>query len=153
MRSGCSTAPTPRRAGPIALALFWLGACAAAPPPADQIAGLYRHEGPNAATLEVRKEGEGYVVRLEGGGSSAAGAATPADCTVEARGALDGAVLQARFGAIETDTFSYGAVQAAREGRTVEIVFEPGAAEVIEADTLGYCGWRAAFSGRYGGVR
>lgn len=150
MRSGCSTAP--RRAGQIALAALWLVACEATSPAADDVAGRYRHEGPTAATLDVRKEGRQYVVRLEGGGSSAVGAATPADCTIEARGNLDGAVLQARFGAVETDTFSYGAAEAAREGRTVEIVFEPGAAEVIEADTLGYCGWGAAFSGRYGAI-
>jgi hypothetical protein len=34
----------------------------------------------------------------------------------------------------------------------VEIVFEPGAAEVIEAGTLGYCGWGAELSGRYRAV-
>jgi hypothetical protein len=58
-------------------------------------------------------------------------------------------VLRARFGPVETDTFSYGAARAAREGRTVEIVFEPGAAEVVAAGTLGHCGWRAEFAGRY----
>jgi hypothetical protein len=31
-------------------------------------------------------------------------------------------------------------------------VFEPGAAEVIEAATVGYCGWGAEFTGRYRGV-
>jgi hypothetical protein len=117
--------------------------------PAGDVAGLYRHEGPIAATLEVRQEAGEYVVRLEGGGAPAAGVATSADCLIEARGRLDGAVLRASFGPVETDTFSYGAAQAAREGRTIDIEFEPGAAAVLEAGTLGYCGWGAEFSGRY----
>jgi hypothetical protein len=149
MRSGCSTALGSRRVGQIALAALCLIACAATPPPADDIAGLYRQEGPSAAMLEVRREGDQYGVRLEGGASSEAGAAAPADCVIQARGALDGAVLRAAFGPVETDTFAYGAAQAAREGRTVEIVFGPGAAEVVEAGTLGYCGWGAEFAGRY----
>jgi hypothetical protein len=148
MRSRCSKAPSPRRSGQIALAALWLVGCGA-PPPADHIAGLYRHEGPIGATLEVRREGAQYVVRLEGGGFAAAGVAMPAECVIEARGELNGAVLQAGFGPVETDTFSYGADQAVREGRTVEIVFEPGAAEVVEAGTLGYCAWGAEFAGRY----
>jgi hypothetical protein len=148
MRSGCSTLWSIRRIGPVVLAALWLVACETSAP-ADDIAGLYRHEGPIAATLEVRQQTGQYVVRLEGGGSTAAGAATPADCVIQARGDLDGAILRARFGPVETATFSYGADQAAREGRTVEIVFEPGAAEVVEAGTLGYCGWGAEFSGRY----
>ena len=148
MRSGCSTVPGSRRIGAVALATLWMVACRA-PAPGDDIAGVYRHEGPIAATLQVREQEGLYVVWLEGGGSSAAGAATPADCVIEARGHLDGAVVRARFEPVETDTFSYGAAQAAREGRTVEIVFEPGAAEIVEAGTLGYCGWGGEFAGRY----
>ena len=148
MRSRCWTALSCRRLGQVALAALWLVACKA-PPAADDVAGLYRHEGATAATLAVRQEAGQYVVRLEGGGSSTASAATPADCVIEARGDLNGAILRARFGPVATDTFSYGADQAGREGRTVEVVFEPGAAEVVEADTLGYCGWGAEFTGRY----
>jgi hypothetical protein len=151
MRSGCSPTSAPRRVGPVALAALWLVACRT-PAPADDIAGLYRGDAPIAATLEVRRDAGQYVVRLEGGGASAPGPAAPADCIIEARGDLDGAVLQARFGPVETETFSYGAAQAAREGRTVEIVFEPGAAEVVEADALGYCGWGVEFAGRYRAV-
>jgi hypothetical protein len=130
------------------LAALWLAACAGTPG-ADDIAGLYRHAGAVAATLEVRPEGERYLVRLEGGGSSEAGAASAADCVIEARGELQGAVLRAPFGPVETDSFSYGAGQAADERRTVEIRFEPGAAEVVAADTFGYCGLGAEFAGRY----
>lgn len=152
MRWRCWTALLPRHIGQVALAGLWLVACEATPP-ADDVAGLYRHEGPIAATLEVRADGGQYVIRLEGGGSSAAGAATPADCVIEARGDLDGAILRAPFGAVETDTFSYSAAQARRGGRIVQIVFEPGAAEVVEAGTLGYCGWGAEFAGRYRAIR
>jgi hypothetical protein len=148
MRSGCWTALSPSRLGQVALALLWLVACEA-PAPADDLAGLYRHEEPIAATLEVRREAGQYVVRLEGGSAATAGTATPGDCVIEARGDLEGAILRARFDPVETDTFSYGAAQAAREARTLEVVFEPGAAEVVEAGTLGYCGWGAEFAGRY----
>ena len=146
VRSTCRAGVRRRLGGlaPIALGLL---ACATAP--AADVSGRYRHEEPIAASLEVRKDGEQYVVRLEGGGSSAAGAATAADCIIEARGVLDGNVLNARFGPVETDTFSYGAAQAASEGRSVEIAFEPAAALVREADTFGYCGLDAALTGRY----
>jgi hypothetical protein len=130
------------------LAAAGLAACAAAAP-TSEVTGRYRHAGPGLATLEVRATAGGYRVRLEGGSADALAAAAPADCIVEASGALEGAVLRARFAALETDTFSYGAAQAAEEGRAVEIRFAPDAAEVIAADTLGYCGWGADFTGRY----
>ena len=136
------------RLGQLILAALWLTACVNAPA-ANDIAGLYRHAGPVGATLEVRPEGGLYRIRLEGGGAWQAGAASAADCVIEARGELQGAVLRAPFGAVETDTFAYGADQAASEGRSVEIVFEPGAATVVAADTFGYCGPGAEFAGRY----
>ena len=132
-------------------AVLWLAACASAPE-ATGIAGRYRHAGPVAATLEVRRGAGRYLVRLEGGGAPQAGAASAADCVIAARGELDGAVLRARFAPVETATFSYGADQAAAEGRTIEILFEPGAAEVLAADTFGYCGLGAEFAGRYQAV-
>ena len=147
MRWRCSRVAS-RHPGRAILAALWLGACASAPGAGD-IAGLYRHAGPVAATLEVRPEGGRYLVRLEGGGSSEAGAASAADCVIEARGEQEGGVLRAPFGPVETDTFSYGAAQAADEARTVEIRFEPGGAEVVAADTFGYCGLGAEFAGRY----
>jgi hypothetical protein len=141
---------SPERASGFAALALGLVGCVAAASPTGDIAGRYRHEAPIAATLEVRADGAHYVVRLEGGGSEDAGAATPADCVIEARGDLEGATLQAAFGPVETDAFAYGAAEAASEGRTVEIRFEPGAAEVIEADTFGYCGLGTEFAGRYG---
>lgn len=147
MRSACSKALSKRFCQAV-LAVLWLSRPGTALPSGD-IVGVYQYEGPVAATLEVRHEAGQYVVRLEGGGSSAEGPATAADCVVEARGDLDGVVLRARFGPVETDTFSYGAAQAESEARMVRIAFEPGAAQVIEADTLGYCGLGVEFSGRY----
>jgi hypothetical protein len=147
MRSACSKAMSKRFCQAV-LAVLWLSRPGTALP-SDDIVGVYQYEGPIAATLEVRHEAGQYVVRLEGGGSSAEGPATAADCVVEARGDLDGGVLRARFGPVETDTFSYGAAQAESEARMVRIAFEPGAAQVIEADTLGYCGLGVEFSGRY----
>ena len=147
MRSACSKALSKRFCQAV-LAVLWLSRPGTALP-SDDIVGVYQYEGTVAATLEVRHEAGQYVVRLEGGGSSAEGPATAADCVVEARGDLDGVVLRARFGPVETDTFSYGAAQAESETRMVRIAFEPGAAQVIEADTLGYCGLGVEFSGRY----
>jgi hypothetical protein len=147
MRSACSKAMSKRFCQAV-LAVLWLSRPGTALP-SDDIVGVYQYEGPVAATLEVRHDAGQYVVRLEGGGSSAEGPATAADCVVEARGDLDGVVLRARFGPVETDTFSYGAAQAESEARMVRIVFEPGAAQIIEADTLGYCGLGVEFSGRY----
>jgi hypothetical protein len=147
MRSACSKAMSKRFCQAV-LAVLWLSRPGTALP-SDDIVGVYQYEGPVAATLEVRRDAGQYVVRLEGGGSTAEGPATAADCVVEARGDLDGVVLRARFGPVETDTFSYGAAQAESEARMVQIVFEPGAAQVIEADTLGYCGLGVEFSGRY----
>ena len=147
MRSACSKAMSKRFCQAV-LAVLWLSRPGTALP-SDDIVGVYQYEGPVAATLEVRHEAGQYVVRLEGGGSSAEGPATAADCVVEARGDVHGVVLRARFGPVETDTFSYGAAQAESEARMVRIAFEPGAAQVIEADTLGYCGLGVEFSGRY----
>jgi hypothetical protein len=147
MRSACSKAMSKRFCQAV-LAVLWLSRPGTALP-SDDIVGVYQHEGPVAATLEVRHEAGQYVVRLEGGGSAAEGPATAADCVVEARGDLDDGALRARFGPVETDTFSYGAAQAESEARMVRIAFEPGAAQVIEADTLGYCGLGVEFPGRY----
>lgn len=139
---------THRRRAVGALTVLVLAACAGASP-RGEIGGRYRHEGPTAATLEVEPAAGQYAVRLEGGGTDAAGAATAADCVIEARGTLQDGVLRAAFGAVETDTFSYDAGQAAEERRTVEIRFTPGGAEVLDAGTTSYCGWGADFTGRY----
>ena len=119
---------------------------------ADEIAGTYQHAGTTTATLEIRRQANDYLVRLEGGASSAAGAATPADCVIEARGRPEGQVLRARFGPVETETFAYDEAQSESEARFVEIVFGPGSARVVQADTLGYCGLEVDFVGAYRNV-
>ena len=144
----CSMVMPERRLGALLLLALWPvlapGALAA-----EDVAGTYRHEGPIAATLVVEPADQGYLVRLEGGGSAGAGASAPADCVIEAGGALDGQVLRVTFGPVETDTFVYDASQAVSEGRMVEIVFDPGTAHVVQADTFGYCGLGAEFTGIY----
>jgi hypothetical protein len=116
---------------------------------ADEIAGTYQHAGPTTATLEARRQANDYLIRLEGGASPVAGAATPADCVIEARGKPGGQVLRARFGPVETETFAYDEAQSESEARFVEIVFGPGSAKVVHADTLGYCGLEVEFAGTY----
>jgi hypothetical protein len=68
---------------------------------------------------------------------------------VEARGMLHGGVLDAHFGPVETAGFTYGPEQAQREHRELRIVFRPGSARVMVADTFGYCGLAATFIGPY----
>jgi hypothetical protein len=116
---------------------------------ADELAGTYQHAGAITATLEVRRQADDYLIRLEGGASSAAGAATPADCVIEARGRPEGQVLRAGFGPVETETFAYDQAQSESEARFVEIVFGPESARVVRADTLGYCGLEVEFAGAY----
>ena len=113
------------------------------------ITGTYTCSQRSASTLEIKAEGSDYVVSLSGGSSPAAGAAAPADCYVRARGKLHGKTLTAEFVSIETDTFSYSAAQAEHEKRQLTIVFNPGSAEVVRADTFGYCGVDSNFVGHY----
>ena len=120
----------------------------AAPRSAD-VAGKYVRPGESTSTLEVHADGDRYVAVLSGGGS----AATPADCYVRAVGSIRGDTLVARFTTVETTVFSYDAAQAERENRTVTIRFAAGDADVVSADTEGYCGLGATFLGHYRRVR
>jgi hypothetical protein len=61
--------------------------------------------------------------------------------------------LVARFTTVETDVFSYDAAKAEREKRTIAIRFVADDAEVLSADTEGYCGMGASFLGHYRRVR
>ena len=105
--------------------------------------------GNPATTMNVRIEGSQYQVVLSGGGEESAGAASAADCFIRAIGKLQGNKLKAVFTAIETDTFSYSERKAIKEGRKLEVVFNPQGALVVHADTLGYCGLDATFEGKY----
>lgn len=115
--------------------------------------GTYRHAGRVAALLEVRRVPEGYAVKLQGGASPEAGAGAAADCVILAHGLMKGQRFEAGFDPVETDAFSYGAEQAARDRRVLRIVFGHRAAQVTEADVFGYCGLGAMFVGRYYLVR
>ena len=86
---------------------------------------------------------------LSGGSLEAAGAAAGADCYVKAIGTLQENTLAAKFAAIETDTFMYSETQAQEEKRRLEMTFGSDTAEVIHADTFGYCGLGVTFLGHY----
>lgn len=104
----------------------------------------------NASTmLEVKREAPDFTVLLSGGSLKAAGAAAGADCYVRAIGTLQEDRLVGSFAAIETDTFMYSETQAQEEERRLEIKFDSDSAEVIHADTFGYCGLGVTFLGRY----
>ncbi len=113
------------------------------------ITGSYTLSGKARAQLDIKAEGDHYVALLSGGGQEAAGPATAADCYIKAVGKLKNTTLVADFTAIETDTFSYSEAQAKQEKRQLKIRFNRNTAEVIDANTFGYCGMGADFSGRY----
>jgi hypothetical protein len=100
------------------------------------------------AELDITTRGYSATVRLTGGAPEA-GAATNADCTIVAKGAVANGTLTALFQPVTTDDFIYRPAQATREKRQVKIKLLPGSAEVISADTLGYCGLNVDFSGTY----
>ena len=124
-----------------------------AAPGSPDVSGQYVRRGQPTSTLEVHAEGDRYVALLAGGGSEARGASTAADCYVRAVGSMRGDVLIARFAPFTTDVFSYGAAQAESENRSISIRFTAGDAEVLSADTEGYCGLGATFLGSYQRLR
>ena len=109
----------------------------------------YVSTGAVAATLDLRRVGDRYVVALSGGGSDQAGAAAAADCHVRAVGTLRDHTLDATFTGIETSTFAYSETRARREQRKLRLVFRPPNVEVTRADVEGYCGLGATFIGIY----
>lgn len=152
-RSGCSTAGHSAACGALLVLAMLLAAPSSDAARLAGIDGTYRHAGRVAALLEVRRVPEGYAVKLQGGASPEAGAAAAADCVILAHGPAKGQRFEAGFDPVETDAFSYGAEQAARDHRVLRIVFGRGAAQVTEADVFGYCGLGATFLGRYRLVR
>lgn len=113
------------------------------------IEGAYGALAGGSSLLEIRVEGERYVILLSGGSSDAMGVAAPADCYLKAIGNLVGRTLEAEFASIETETFYYSKAQAEQERRKLRIVFETETAEVTSADTFGYCGLGISFLGQY----
>jgi hypothetical protein len=114
-----------------------------------EIAGIYRRSRDASSILEVKAEGGRFLALLSGGAPSGAGAGGPADCYVRAVGKLHGKTLEGEFAAVEMPSFSYSRAAAEKERRKLKIVFGPNTAEVVEADTFGYCGLGAGFLGRY----
>lgn len=113
------------------------------------ITGVYTARQGASTTLGVRMEEDQYVVLLSGGSSDAAGAGAAADCFIRARGVLQGNTLVAHFAPITTETFVYSKAQAEKAQRRLTVVFGPNTAEVVQADTFGYCGVGSSFVGRY----
>jgi hypothetical protein len=113
------------------------------------ITGVYVADHNSQTTLQIRLDHDNtYTIVLSGGGS-ANSTVVPADCEIKALGTLEGKKILARFTALETETFTYDERTAEKEGRTLEILFAPCRANVIHADTFGYCGLGADFTGKY----
>ena len=115
------------------------------------IKGKYRLTSNATTMFEVKREEAHFIVLLSGGSLEAAGAAAGADCYIRAIGNLQDNSLVESFAAIETDTIMYSKTQAQEEKRRLEIKFDSDTdtAEVIHADTFGYCGLGVTFLGLY----
>jgi len=113
------------------------------------IRGIYGSSLNPSSNLEIQAEGSHYVALLSGGSVETAGTAASADCYIRAIGKLEGRVLTATFAPVETETFAYNIAQAEKEKRQLKIVFEVNTANVVHADTLGYCGLATDFIGHY----
>jgi hypothetical protein len=110
---------------------------------------MYTLSSDGSSTLEISAEGTHHVATLSGGSTEASGAAAPADCYIRAVGKLEGKVLVARFVPVETETFMYTKSQSEQEQRQLKIIFGLDTADVVQADTFGYCGLGASVVGRY----
>jgi len=137
----------------LGLALAFCDADPDAPARPPDVPGRYVFAGAVAATLEITAEGDHYVVALSGGSPKGSGGAAPADCYVRATGTLRNDTLDAAFGSVDRETFTYSPTRAEREGRRLHIVFRPSGPEVTRADTDGYCGLGATFVGPYRRVK
>jgi len=62
---------------------------------------------------------------------------------------MRGDVLVVRFVPFTMDVFAYSSAQAESENRSISIRFTAGDAEILCADTEGYCGLGATFLGSY----
>ena len=100
------------------------------------------------AELDISKKDNLATIRLTGGAPDT-GAATNADCLIAASGPMANGTLTAIFQPVTTATFSYRRTQAEKERRQIVIEILPGSAEVLSADTLGYCGLSVDFTGVY----
>jgi hypothetical protein len=113
------------------------------------IAGRYISSNIPGNTMNITKRQNGYLVELEGGGEDSSAAGTSANCIIHAYGILKGNRMTATFEAVDTEIFQYTEEQAKSENRKLELKFVRGRANVLQADTLGYCGYGANFRGKY----
>lgn len=140
----------------IALALAVAG-CerpAAADPPlpmaaagtAQEPAGKYVMSGERRGLLTLTPKGEVWRVSLSGGALSD-GAATAADCELEAEGVLEGGRIEAQVVPFEGTNISLTAAELAARPAKAEVILNAETASV-STDFRG-CGVGADLSGRY----
>jgi hypothetical protein len=134
-------------AGTVSLAAVWISPAGGRADPV--LAGTYIHTGDIPAMMVVHVSKGIADVRLDGGGNRRAGASSAADCGIHAVGPVMPSGVVADFHAMESDTMDYDEVLAKQEHRKISITFSGGGAEVLSADTDGYCGLGANFTGHY----
>ena len=109
-------------------------------------AGSWLAVPPASGAMRVTPSGSGWRVSVRTSGPNR-GAATPADCEVEAQGPLEGSQIAAKLVPFETEINTVSAEQAARSPATVRVTFEGDQASV-ETNYQG-CGLGAYAGGRF----
>lgn len=111
------------------------------------IAGAYRMEGARVGDLTLEEAANGWRIRLRGGVPTDMGAATPADCELQAEGPLAGNQIDGAVVPFEGDINSITAQDLQGQTYTVTVRISGGTASV----TTNYdgCGMGADLSGDY----
>ena len=111
------------------------------------IAGAYRMEGARVGDLTLEEATSGWKIRLRGGVPTDMGAATPADCELQAEGSLAGDQIDGAVVPFEGDINSITAQDLQGHTYAVTVRISGGTASV----TTNYdgCGMGADLSGDY----
>lgn len=112
-----------------------------------QIAGVYRMEAARAGRLTLAPAGDDWNIRLLGGVPTDMGAATPADCELQAEGPLAGGRIDGAVVPFEGDVNSITAQDLEGRGYSVEVRVAGDVAHV-STDYDG-CGMGADLNGEY----
>lgn len=111
------------------------------------IAGAYRMEGPRLGDLTLEEAADGWKIRLRGGVPTDMGAATPADCELQAQGPLIGDRIDGAVMPFEGDINSISAEDLQGHAYAVTVRISAGTARV--ATNYDGCGMGADLSGDY----
>lgn len=111
------------------------------------LAGAYRMEGARSGDLTLEQAGDTWTIRLKGGAPADMGAATPADCELQAQGALKGDRIEGVVTPFEGDIASVTAQDLQGRGYVVTVTVADDVARV--STNYDGCGMGADLNGDY----